>query len=37
MVQLKDRVRDEWLQIQDFFVERVATETLFAKKSYEMV
>ena len=35
--QLRDRARDEWLQIQDLFVERVATETLFTKESYLMV
>lgn len=36
-VQVKDRARDEWLEIQDLFVERVATETLFTKESYLMV
>ena len=36
-VQLRDRAREEWLQIQDLFVERVATETLFTKESYLMV
>ncbi len=36
-VQLKDRARDEWLEIQDLFVEKVATETLFTKESYLMV
>ena len=36
-VQLRDRGREEWLQIQDLFVERVATETLFTKESYLMV
>lgn len=36
-VQVRDRARDEWLQIQDLFVERVATETLFTKESYLMV
>ncbi|KAI4133474.1 MAG: hypothetical protein LQ338_000210 [Usnochroma carphineum] len=36
-VQVRDRARDEWLQVQDLFVERVATETLFTKESYLMV
>ena len=36
-VQLPDRAREEWLQIQELFVERVATETLFTKESYLMV
>ncbi len=36
-VQVRDRARDEWLEIQDLFVERVATETLFTKESYLMV
>ncbi|KAL8831064.1 MAG: hypothetical protein Q9191_001076 [Dirinaria sp. TL-2023a] len=36
-VQVKDRAREEWLEVQDLFVERVATETLFTKESYLMV
>ncbi|KAL8730422.1 MAG: hypothetical protein Q9166_004060 [cf. Caloplaca sp. 2 TL-2023] len=36
-VQMRDRARDEWLQVQDLFVEKVATETLFTKESYLMV
>lgn len=36
-VQVRDRARDEWLEVQDLFVERVATETLFTKESYLMV
>lgn len=36
-VQLRDRAREEWLEIQDLFVEKVATETLFTKESYLMV
>lgn len=36
-VQVKDRAREEWLEIQDLYVERVATETLFTKESYLMV
>ena len=36
-VQLRDRARDEWLEIQDLYVEKVVTETLFTKESYLMV
>ena len=36
-VQVRDRARDEWLEVQDLFVERVATETLFTKESYLML
>ena len=36
-VQVRDRARDEWLEIQDLFVERVVAETLFTKESYLMV
>ena len=36
-VQVRDRARDEWLEIQDLYVERVVTETLFTKESYLMV
>lgn len=36
-VQVRDRAREEWLEVQDLFVERVATETLFTKESYLMV
>ena len=36
-VQLRDRAREEWLEIQDLFVEKVASETLFTKESYLMV
>ena len=35
--QVRDRARDEWLEIQDLFVERVVAETLFTKESYLMV
>ena len=35
--QVRDRARDEWLEIQDLYVEKVATETLFTKESYLMV
>ncbi|KAK4697985.1 U4/U6.U5 tri-snRNP-associated protein 2, partial [Lecanoromycetidae sp. Uapishka_2] len=35
--QVRDRARNEWLEIQDLFVERVVTETLFTKESYLMV
>lgn len=36
-VQVRDRAREEWLQMQDLYVERVPTETLFTKESYLMV
>ena len=36
-VQLKDRARDEWLDLQDLYVEKVPAETLFTKESYLMV
>ena len=36
-VQLRDRAREEWLELQDLFVEKVASETLFTKESYLMV
>ncbi|KAI4159043.1 MAG: hypothetical protein LQ342_006944 [Letrouitia transgressa] len=36
-VQMRDRARNEWLEVQDLFVEKVATETLFTKESYLMV
>ena len=36
-VQLRDHARDEWLEMQDLFVERVVTETLFTKESYLMI
>ncbi|KAL9045361.1 MAG: hypothetical protein Q9214_001581 [Letrouitia sp. 1 TL-2023] len=36
-VQVRDRAKDEWLEVQDLFVEKVATETLFTKESYLMV
>ena len=36
-VQLKDRARDEWLDIQDLYVEKAPAETLFTKESYLMV
>ena len=35
--QIRDRARDEWLEIQDLFVEKVPAETLFTKESYIMV
>ncbi|KAL6716422.1 Ubiquitin carboxyl-terminal hydrolase 10 [Lecanora helva] len=36
-VQVRDRARDEWLEIQDLYVQRVVSETLFTKESYLMV
>ncbi|KAI4156705.1 MAG: hypothetical protein LQ340_000058 [Diploschistes diacapsis] len=35
--QLHDRARDEWLEIQDLFVEKVPAETLFTGESYLLV
>ena len=35
--QVRDRAREEWMEIQDLFVERAAAETLFTKESYLMV
>lgn len=35
--QIRDRAREEWLEIQDLFVEKAASETLFTKESYLMV
>ncbi|KAF1953978.1 U4/U6.U5 tri-snRNP-associated protein 2 [Byssothecium circinans] len=36
-VQLKDRSRDEWYAIQDLYVEKERSETLFTKESYLQV
>ena len=36
-VQVRDRAKDEWLEIQDLFVEKASTETLFTKEAYLMV
>ena len=35
--QVRDRARNEWLEIQDLFVEKVAAETLFTKEAYLMI
>ena len=35
--QVRDRARDEWLEIQDLFVEKVPAETLFTGESYLLV
>lgn len=35
--QVKDRAKEEWLEIQDLFIEKAAAETLFTKESYLMV
>ena len=35
--QIRDRARDEWLEIQDLFVENVPAETLFTRESYLLV
>lgn len=36
-VQLKEKAREEWVEVQDLFVERVSAETIFTKESYVMV
>ncbi|KAF2795631.1 cysteine proteinase [Melanomma pulvis-pyrius CBS 109.77] len=36
-VQLRDRSRDEWVGVQDLFVEKERGETLFTKESYVQV
>jgi U4/U6.U5 tri-snRNP-associated protein 2 len=36
-VQLRDRARDEWVQVQDLFVEQVRKEILFLGESYIQV
>ncbi|KAL2040068.1 hypothetical protein N7G274_006971 [Stereocaulon virgatum] len=36
-VQIRDRARDEWLEIQDLYVQGIVAETLFTKESYLMV
>ncbi|KAF1815484.1 U4/U6.U5 tri-snRNP-associated protein 2 [Eremomyces bilateralis CBS 781.70] len=36
-VQLRDKSRDEWIEVQDLFVEKIMPETLFTKESYVQV
>ncbi|KAF2454844.1 hypothetical protein BDY21DRAFT_351749 [Lineolata rhizophorae] len=36
-VQLRDRGRDEWFEVQDLYVEKIRPETLFTKESYLQV
>lgn len=36
-VQLRDKARDEWVEVQDLFVEKAAADTLFTKESYLQV
>ncbi|KAI9765954.1 MAG: hypothetical protein M1835_007275 [Candelina submexicana] len=36
-VQLRDKSREDWLEVQDLFVEKASTETLFTKESYLQV
>ncbi len=36
-VQLRDRSREEWVEVQDLFVESARAETLFTKESYVQV
>jgi U4/U6.U5 tri-snRNP-associated protein 2 len=33
-VHLRERSRDEWVEVQDLYVEKARTETLFARESY---
>lgn len=35
--QVQDRAKEEWVEIQDLYVEKAAAETLFTKESYLMV
>lgn len=36
-VQLREKSRDEWLDVQDLFVEKASADTLFTKESYVQV
>ncbi|KAJ9645286.1 Ubiquitin carboxyl-terminal hydrolase 10 [Coniosporium apollinis] len=36
-VQLRDKARDEWVEVQDLFVEKILAETLYTKESYVQV
>ena len=36
-VQLRDKAHDQWLQVQDLFVENASADTLFTKESYLQV
>ncbi|KAF2142079.1 uncharacterized protein K452DRAFT_287282 [Aplosporella prunicola CBS 121167] len=36
-VQLRDKSREDWLEVQDLFVEKARAETLFTKESYVQV
>ena len=36
-VQLRDKAHDQWLEVQDLFVERASADTLFTKESYLQV
>ncbi len=36
-VQLRDKAREEWIQVQDLFVEEVRKEILFLGESYVQV
>ncbi|KAK8180283.1 hypothetical protein HDK77DRAFT_101992 [Phyllosticta capitalensis] len=36
-VQLRDKSREEWYEVQDLFVEKARAETLFTKESYVQV
>lgn len=36
-VQLRDKSRDEWAEVQDLFVDKAGAETLFTKESYVQI
>lgn len=33
-VQLRDKARDEWVEIQDLFIDKIQVETMFMKETY---
>jgi len=36
-VQLRDKAGEEWVEVQDLFVEKASAETIFTKEAYVMV
>jgi len=36
-VQLRDKAREEWVEVQDLYVEKASAETIFTKEAYVMV
>jgi U4/U6.U5 tri-snRNP-associated protein 2 len=36
-VQLRDKAHDQWLEVQDLYVEKASADTLFTKESYLQV